>query len=175
MALGNKYTVKDTRARGQGAYGTILLVEDRAFRLFAAKVETVSTSLMNEISLLQKLQHPGILPVLECHVAPCGLSYFIMPYIPSSLFSFLHSSGSLDHDAQKGLFQQLMNSMAYIHKMKVIHGDVKPGNIMYDQSRQHFYLIDFGLAFQLPVPEGLRHDSQLELRSFLCSFCFEVQ
>lgn len=65
VALGNKFIVKDTRARGQGAYGTILLVEDRAFRLFAAKVETVSTSLTNEISLLQNFSILAILASLK--------------------------------------------------------------------------------------------------------------
>lgn len=113
--LGDRFVIKNTPAEGHGTYGTVYVVQDKVtFQRFAAKVETRSDSLEREIMLLRKCQHRNLLPVLQSQYTPGGFSYFVMPLVPSNLFHFLHTNGPLDQDAAQGLFQQLINVLAYM-------------------------------------------------------------
>ena len=52
--------------------------------------------------------------------------------------------------------KHLMNQIGYgvlqeLHSMNIYHNDLKPNNIMFDPSRQKFYLVDFGLAVPLSL------------------------
>lgn len=151
--LGKNFMVKDTFVKGSGTYGTVYLVEDTVtFARYAAKVETKTVSLGSEISLLHQFHHPHILPVLQSHIVPFGLSYFIMPLVQTCLSRYLRCNGALDSDGQRAFWQQLMNVLAYIHGRQVVHGDLKPGNFLLEPHKQHYYLADYGLAMVLPVP-----------------------
>ena len=151
--LGENFMVKDTFVKGSGTYGTVYLVEDTVtFARYAAKVETKTVSLGSEISLLHQFHHPHILPVLQSHIVPFGLSYFIMPLVQTCLSRYLRCNGALDSDGRRAFWQQLMNVLAYIHGRQVVHGDLKPGNFLLEPHKQHYYLADYGLAMVLPVP-----------------------
>lgn len=156
-ALGDNFQVKGSCARGSGAYGTVYQVLEKVTRRqFAAKVETTTVSLHREVAFLQKFNQASLLPVLEHHIVVGGFSYFVMPYVPVSLWGFIRGRGALDRISQQGLFQQMMNALGHIHQKGVLHADVKAGNILFDVERFHFYLIDFGLAVALPVDTHIR-------------------
>lgn len=158
--LGDSFVVKGTRAKGSGTYGTVYMVQEKTtFRIYAAKVECVSTTLESEVRFLEQFKHPGLLPIPQKHITQSGFSYFITSYIEQSLSSFLRSDGPLNDDCQQALFQQLMNVLAYIHSKSVLHADIKPANIMIDPPKQHFFLIDFGLATTLPLPAERKRDT----------------
>lgn len=150
-----EYIVKSVCARGRGAYGTVYLVQHAtSFKQFAAKIETVTHTLIDEISILQGLDHPAFLKVIQSFTVHGGLSWFVMPYLPHSLFSWLHSGQKLDGVGQCAMFAQLVDGLAYLHSKDVIHADLKPGNILFSPYDLSFYIIDFGIAIRLPVSEG---------------------
>ena len=95
---------------------------------------------------LSKLDHPGIVHVLEAFEAN-GTYYYSMEYI---------SGGSLD-DKVKGngipeaealqLIAQIGDALSYMHDRKMMHLDLKPKNIVLQDDGSPV-IIDFGLSKQ---------------------------
>eukprot|EP00438_Fugacium_kawagutii_P016986 Skav202422 [mRNA] locus=scaffold1370:346656:350047:+ [translate_table: standard] len=150
------YIIKKTFARGRGAYGVVYLVENPVtLRVSAAKVETVEVSLRDEVSALQKLNHETILPVIDSCLVPGGFSYFVMPYVPSSLHLWLYQRHAFPHAAQLALSSQLLDGLGHIHSRSIVHADVKPSNILYDA--------DCAYTLSYRPPELCVKDADMEL------------
>ena len=59
--------------------------------------------------------------------------YLIMEYVEKGdLLEYLNSSDGLSEDEIRTLFQQLVLGVAYCHKEKVAHRDIKCENILLD-------------------------------------------
>jgi serine/threonine-protein kinase len=103
-----------------------------------------------EVEAVQKLRHPHVLPVHEFGEVD-GRQYFTMPLI---------TSGNLDERLKKGaplppreaarLVQAVAEGVQHAHEQGVIHRDIKPHNVMLDQTtagrEPRPLLADFGLA-----------------------------
>ncbi len=93
-----------------------------------------------------------------------GTAYYVMDYI---------SGGTLNERLKKGVFsesealryiRQVASALEYVHKLKMMHLDVKPANILLD-SDGNAVLIDFGLSKQYDnagqqtstTPVGISH------------------
>ncbi len=103
-----------------------------------------------EVDILKKLHHsylPQVLDFLEMD----GDIYTVMSYIPGKSFAQLLQEGR--RFTQKELARwgmQVCSALNYLHKQKppVIHGDIKPANIMLTPEG-NICLIDFNIAFYL--------------------------
>jgi serine/threonine protein kinase len=42
--------------------------------------------------------------------------------------------------------KQILSALYYLHSRDIFHSDIKPKNILYDETMTHFYLCDFGLT-----------------------------
>lgn len=59
--------------------------------------------------------------------------------------------------------QQLATALEHIHSRGVVHKDLKPQNILFDQTTGHIQLIDFGISTLSPFElQSARHPSMLE-------------
>jgi WD40 repeat protein len=97
-----------------------------------------------EAVLLASLQHPHILPVFdfgECE----GYAYLVMPYIKSGTLKDLMKDSPLPLQKIRTLITQIGGALDYAHSHGLIHRDVKPGNVLIDESG-NCLLMDFGLA-----------------------------
>ena len=56
--------------------------------------------------------------------------------------------GTLDLESVLPVIRQVADALDYAHEQKIIHRDIKPGNIMID-SAGHVKVLDFGLAAQI--------------------------
>jgi DNA-binding SARP family transcriptional activator/WD40 repeat protein/tRNA A-37 threonylcarbamoyl transferase component Bud32 len=100
-----------------------------------------------EAQIVAQLEHPHIVPLFDYWRDPEG-AYLVMPYLRGgSLAAALHRGGwNLASAIQ--LLEQVAGALAYAHRRRVIHRDVKPGNILLDEEGNG-YLTDFGIASRL--------------------------
>ena len=102
---------------------------------------------MHEASNLSRLHHSGIIKVLEDFEAN-NTAYYVMEFIDGgSLNDYIFTRGGLPIAEAVELIRQVGEALSYMHSMKMLHLDLKPGNIMRRKSGE-MVLIDFGLSKQ---------------------------
>ncbi len=99
---------------------------------------------VREMRILQKLDHPHIVPILEPGEVD-GALYFTMPYVyGETLRSSLDRFGPLDVADALDVARDLADALGHAHTRGVVHRDVKPENILLSPAGA--YLLDFGFA-----------------------------
>jgi eukaryotic-like serine/threonine-protein kinase len=71
--------------------------------------------------------------------------YYVMPYCKDGSLQNRIDKGPLGVDESVRLFTTIVRSMASIHQKGIIHGDLKPGNILLNEAGEPL-ISDFGLA-----------------------------
>ena len=101
--------------------------------------------LARERQILASLSHPHIARLLDGGNTPAGRPYLVMEFIDGLPIDQHADAQGLDLDARLQLFDSVCDAAAYAHAQLVIHCDIKPGNVLVDQSGQ-VKLLDFGIA-----------------------------
>ena len=145
---------KILRRLGAGAMGAVYLAHDTQLdRQVALKTPSFGSVATDE--LIQRfyrearsaanLRHPNICTVFDVGEID-GRHYITMAYIEGRpLSDYIGGSKPLEQKAVAGIVRKLALALADAHQAGVIHRDLKPDNIMVDQSRQP-QVMDFGLA-----------------------------
>jgi hypothetical protein len=81
----------------------------------------------------------SLLDVVEFPLLDSAILVF--PFIKSDVRSISSST-----DTIRGCLRQLLEAVDACHSHGIMHMDIKPSNILYDPSKDHLWLIDFGLA-----------------------------
>ena len=105
-----------------------------------------------EIQLLQKLDHPNIVPIID-YGEHEDTPYIVMPFFEATLQDRLKSSPMTALEGAK-LSEQISTALEHAHKHGVVHRDVKPSNILLDDNGEA-YLSDFGFAHWHESKESL--------------------
>jgi len=92
-----------------------------------------------------KLEHPNIIPIYR--VGKSGrVIYFVMKFLRGKpLSSILGTRGSLPPAEIRKILVDVARALAYAHKKEIVHRDIKPDNIMFDEHGQAV-VTDFGIA-----------------------------
>ena len=141
------------RRHGEGGMGTVYEAEqDNPRRTVALKVIRpgfVSAELLNRFSheaqILGRLQHSGIAQVYEAGRGEDGQPFFAMEFIRGMPLDEYARSRGLDPAARLELLARVCDAVQHAHDKGVIHRDLKPGNILVDESGQP-KVLDFGVA-----------------------------
>jgi len=104
-----------------------------------------------EVATVATLDHPAILPVLAVGEHD-GLPYFTMKLCRGSLAERLEKYRGRWRDIA-GLVGMLAEAVQHAHARGVLHRDLKPGNVLFDEADRPF-ISDFGLAKQIEPATG---------------------
>ncbi len=92
-----------------------------------------------------KLEHPNIIPIYR--VGKSGrVIYFVMKFLRGKpLSALLAARGALPPNEIRQVLGQMGRALAYAHRSGIVHRDIKPDNIMFDEHGQAL-VTDFGIA-----------------------------
>src|SRR5262249_26152663 len=97
-----------------------------------------------EIRVASSLQHPHILAVHDSGDTG-GRLWFTMPYVDGeSVRSLLAREHQVRVDLAVAIVRDVAQALQYAHDRGVVHRDVKPENILFQQG--HAVIADFGIA-----------------------------
>lgn len=150
---------KILRSLGAGGMGEVFFVEDQAQqRRFALKILTPETTpetenALVEFQLLSRLDHPNLVKVYECGVVRSGPRrlhkrlFFTMDALEGHHLGEWPQAEDPEHRAEQlqSLTRDAIQGLCSIHRLGIIHGDLKCENIYLTQEGQ-VKLLDFGLA-----------------------------
>lgn len=98
-----------------------------------------------EADILMRLNHKNITRVTRCFSA-FRTSFLAMEFCDGrGLIDFIESHGAQPESAVRAFLGQLSGALGYLHDEKLIHRDLKPGNVLLTK-RGEIKLADFGLA-----------------------------
>ena len=123
-----------------------------------AEDDTLRTRFRREVKLARRVTHPNVARVFEFG-RDGTLCFLTMEFVPGdSLQALLGRAGLLPPQEVRALAVGLCEALAAAHDADVVHGDIKPANILIAPGRGAV-LTDFGIAQALTDPrrvdEGL--------------------
>ena len=103
-----------------------------------------------EAQLVANLEHPHVVPIYDYWREPGG-AYIVMRLLSDNLGSRL-AAGPMAVPAVAATARELGGALAAAHRAGVVHGDIKPSNVLVDESST--YLADFGVATLVESASG---------------------
>ena len=188
---GDKYRIE--RSLGQGGFGITYLAEhELAGRMVCIKeffpksfynrdadsshvslgsqgsaemMDAYKQKFLKEARTIARLDHQNIIHIHDVFQEN-GTAYYVMEYIEGeSLQDIVRRRGALPTDEALALMNPVIDAVGYIHDRRIMHLDIKPGNIMVRKEDGRPILIDFGLSKQYDeegnqtssTPVGISH------------------
>jgi tetratricopeptide (TPR) repeat protein len=157
-ALGKAQVVENRykllREIGRGGMGVVYKAEDIVLkRIVAYKIlpesvrgnQKVLGSFIQEARTAASIHHPNIVTIFDSGQSE-GDYFITMEFVDGmTLKELLEKNQLLPISDIVQIFQQICTGMDYAHSRRVIHRDIKPGNIMISRDKV-VKIMDFGLA-----------------------------
>ncbi|CAE8715013.1 unnamed protein product [Polarella glacialis] len=141
---------------GQGAYGMVLMGKyfgaDVALKSRSSPANVIRSleSLGNELKVLRHLRHPHLVAFYgACFIESSCDFLLVEEFVQGqSLEHMLTDIHPPDVRRRAGILQGICKALCYMHAQLpcVVHGDLKPDNVLLEQPNAHPKLIDFGLS-----------------------------
>jgi eukaryotic-like serine/threonine-protein kinase len=152
-ALGPHYRVE--RELGRGGMGVVFLAVDTTLdRQVAIKVvhpelaphESITRRFLAEARTIARLRHPNIVAIHAAGSAD-GLLYYVMDEVAGeSLRQRLTREGRISPENAARIVSDLAAALDAAGRAGVVHRDVKPENVLLDETSGRALLADFGIA-----------------------------
>lgn len=137
----------------RGGQGSIYLARRRADQVLVAikvlephpdSLERDRRRFQREVELAGLLEHPGIVRILD-HGSDDGRDWYAMELVDGVPLDDWVAEADAPLRVRLELFLRIVDAVAHAHRRGVIHRDLKPGNILVDESGGP-HVLDFGLA-----------------------------
>jgi serine/threonine protein kinase len=157
QVLDERYVIE--RELGHGGVGVVYLAQDRKLHDKRVVIKVLLDKSLDNAWVVQKFQqekealsrvdHPGVVGILDTGELPDGKPYIVMQYVDGvTLRSQIKSEGiALNRAAE--IIRQIGRALAAAHNKGIFHRDLKPENIMlqtFAGGEEQVKIIDFGIA-----------------------------
>jgi len=146
--VGDRYRLGEIIGRGGGA--DVFRADDLttggsvAVKVLRAATPTDLRRFESAADTLRRLDHHAIVRMHDDGEHD-GVPYLVLDLVDGdSLATKLHR-GPMPEDEVRALAARLAGALAYAHSLGVVHRDVKPGNVLFDE-HDDAHLTDFGIA-----------------------------
>src|SRR5256714_13106099 len=155
--LDSRYSIE--KQIGQGGVGVVYLARDQKLHNKPVVIKVLLEKSLQDSWVVQKFQqekealarvdHPGVVGILDTGELPDGKPYLVMQYIDGvTLRSQIKPEGmSLERAAE--IIRQTGRALSAAHDRGIFHRDLKPENIMlqtFGSGEEQVKIIDFGIA-----------------------------
>jgi eukaryotic-like serine/threonine-protein kinase len=147
-----RYLVR--RQVGQGGMGTVYAAHDmmlnemvalKVLRPLVAEDHEVIKRFCREVTLARRVAHPNVARTYDINVCD-GLHYLTMELVEgTTLSAMLREQSRLSIPRAIDIAMQVCAGLDAAHREKVVHRDLKPGNVLIERSGR-VVITDFGIA-----------------------------
>ena len=140
---------------GQGSTGIVLKAFEPSLNRYVA-IKVLSPVYSSNGAARKRFEREGraVASVVHPNIVPIhavdqfrGLPYIVMQYVPGlSLLQRLDKNGPLETDEVARIGLQVATGLAAAHKVGIVHRDVKPANVLLENTIERAMVTDFGLA-----------------------------
>ncbi|KAG2499655.1 hypothetical protein HYH03_002593 [Edaphochlamys debaryana] len=141
---------------GSGSYGFVWKCTQRSsgrtvavkgFKLAHTDKKFLDQAIREVRMLRAACDHPNVVQLLEAFRSSSGRVYMVFEYIDKCLSAELHKRFTCGLPAAQTrlVLWQLLSAVAHLHAKKIIHRDIKPGNLLIT-AQGVVKLCDFGFA-----------------------------
>jgi serine/threonine protein kinase len=158
--LAGRYRLE--RVLGEGGSATVFGGTDQVLaRPVAVKVfrgrsdDTAQTRREREIRVASGFVHPNLVAVYDAHLASSAdrrdrsPSYLVCEYVDGQPLAQRLDGHSLPSEEVIGIGTGIAQALVVLHSVGVVHRDIKPGNVLLENSTGRAKLTDFGIARDL--------------------------
>lgn len=137
---GGVYRAWDLRLNAPVAVKELIAPPD----LEASQLEQLRRRFFQEAQALTRLRHPHLADVTDCF-ADGDSAFLVMTFVAGeSLADRITRQGPAPESQALSWAEELLEALAYCHAQGIVHGDVKPDNVIITPKRQAV-LVDFSL------------------------------
>lgn len=153
-ALGTRVLL--VRTVGEGGMGRVYLARDPQLRRFVAVKVLLQTPgaegeaharFQREAQSIAAVSHANVVAIHGIGELPDGTPYFIMQHVSGgSMADRLATTGPLPIELAERVLGDVAAGLAAAHRRGIIHRDVKPANVLWDEDGERATVSDFGIA-----------------------------
>ncbi len=158
---------------GEGTFSKCFQIRNKSRRNLAVKVykpgEKYEVAFENEVKILSLVKMNSksslssfIVNYIDVY-ALCGEKCILMGFLGCTLKELIlkHEMKGFSIYLLKKILHDLLSAATFLEEMGIVHGDIKPSNILWNIDSECFQLIDFSISFM----SGLRSSFDQPLQS----------
>lgn len=140
---------------GRGSFGIVYLAHDTSLDNYPvalkflppalARDKQAAANFVREAQVATRINHPNVVRVYEVQQTGQYL-YLAMQYIDGPTLADRLKQVPLAPAQVVQMVAQVSAALEAAHQLGILHGDIKPSNILFDRTSNQWYLADFGLA-----------------------------